>query len=472
MNYDFHLFGQFPGGYVQYPDDFTSSIFNNVDYRLDTESQMLVVRDGHMVYYNYYRRIGGSSNGVQNYLGMSICFNDVYCNKLSVLFDVFEQLVLKLAADDIILRQLKNGRLVANTSVLYDKVAEIDSLCAYIDKRFNELPAESIQTVPSLNYGIGAGLVKDLPVEYADMLIPDAITRSNRIRIKKDEAPILKIEEEETEQTSGYHDQEPSNETHKGYNPGSSDSESGKERRGKGGLIALFVVLAAALLLIFVPDWKNGGLFKEPAPPPVYVNGYEFVDLGLSVLWATKNVGASSKYEKGHYYAWGEYRPKSRYSHTNYKYCTDVTRFSKYVPYDKYEYSSYGYPDGKVKLENMDDAAYKNWGSPCRMPTKENFAELVNKCAHRWTTQNGVSGMLFTARTGNSIFFPAGGYFKSDEQRDYGLKGLYLCSDLYTEKPNSAYRFYINNDSQPGVLYSGRYYGYSVRAVVDRNAVR
>ena len=41
------------------------------------------------------------------------------------------------------------------------------------------------------------------------------------------------------------------------------------------------------------------------------VNGYEWVDLGLSVKWATNNVGADNPSDYGGYYAWGETRTKS-----------------------------------------------------------------------------------------------------------------------------------------------------------------
>lgn len=46
-------------------------------------------------------------------------------------------------------------------------------------------------------------------------------------------------------------------------------------------------------------------------------NGHGYVDLGLSVKWATCNVGASSPTGYGDYYAWGETTAKSDYSESN-----------------------------------------------------------------------------------------------------------------------------------------------------------
>lgn len=476
VNFDFRLFGSFPGGYIQYPDDYTSTIFNSEEYRLHAPSQLVIVRDGHMVYYNYYRQLSGSSsNGSPYYLGMSICLNDVYINKPSSVFDIFEQLFVNLAAGGRIIHQSNNGKYVAGTSVFYDKVDEIDQLVSSLDRLLDALPRDGIQEVPSLHYGIGVGMVKDLPFEYADMLLSDAITRSNKIRITKDiistPVPEPLAEPEPTEYTKqvplgGKEVAGPSYPASNPYTP---------VRTGpKGWVIALIIILIAVPLSVFLirellPDSGE----KSPRSKIVKVNGYEFVDLGLSVLWATRNIGAAAPYNQGNLYAWGEYVTKPRYSHNNYKYCISTSEFTKYVPLSRYDYSAYGNPDGREVLLPEDDAAYRNWGSPCRMPTRQEFLELVEKCSHQWTTQNGMNGMLFTARNGNSIFFPACGYSKSGEMRDYGENGIYLSSTLNVEKPNCAYRFYFDDENRAGAQYfTGRAYGYTIRAVVDRNKVK
>ena len=61
----------------------------------------------------------------------------------------------------------------------------------------------------------------------------------------------------------------------------------------------------------------------------------EYVDLGLSVKWATFNVGATSPEDYGDYYAWGETMPKDIYSWTNYKWCDGTqNNMTKYTATD------------------------------------------------------------------------------------------------------------------------------------------
>ncbi len=129
----------------------------------------------------------------------------------------------------------------------------------------------------------------------------------------------------------------------------------------------------------------------------------EAVDLGLSVKWATMNIGANSPEEYGDYFAWGETVPKSEYSSKTYKWCqgSDET-LTKYN-----DDSSRGIVDNKTTLEFDDDAARANWGGTWRMPTYHELAELESKCTWIWTSKNGVEGVEAKGPNGKSIFFPA-----------------------------------------------------------------
>ena len=130
-------------------------------------------------------------------------------------------------------------------------------------------------------------------------------------------------------------------------------------------------------------------------------NGHRYVDLGLSVKWATCNVGASEPEYYGDYFAWGETRPKGYYDWSNYKWCNGT--------YDNL--TKYCTIDNKTVLEAADDAARANWGGSWRMPTIEEWSELQHNCTWTWTGLNGISGYKVTADNGNSIFLPASGYF-------------------------------------------------------------
>lgn len=165
-------------------------------------------------------------------------------------------------------------------------------------------------------------------------------------------------------------------------------------------------------------------------------DGHEYVDLGLSVKWATCNVGASSPEEYGDYFAWGETVPKSDDSWTTYKWCegTDSTL-------TKYNINSdYGIVDDRTRLEMEDDAACANWGEKWRMPTDAEWSELMDNCISMWTIQNGVLGRKFVSKkNGNSIFLPTAGRWYEGSLVDARSHGYYWSSTLCTDAPDNAY---------------------------------
>lgn len=161
----------------------------------------------------------------------------------------------------------------------------------------------------------------------------------------------------------------------------------------------------------------------------------EAVDMGLSVMWASFNLGASKPEEYGNYYAWGETQTKSEYSEYTYKWLTlteGVFKVTKYCP--SYNRSSWGgagdNPDNKTVLDKEDDAAYVNLGGNWRMPTRAEMNALIENCAWTWTSLNGVNGMLVTASNGNSIFLPAAGSLFGTDLDNVGDQGHYMNTSL------------------------------------------
>lgn len=128
----------------------------------------------------------------------------------------------------------------------------------------------------------------------------------------------------------------------------------------------------------------------------------EMIDLGLSVKWASHNVGASSPEGFGGYYAWGETEEKSDYTEETYKYAVDSDG-DGFFNYDEYIYI------GSNISGTQYDVARVKWGGSWRMPTRDEIMELVKNCSRKWTTYNGVEGLLVTGPNGNSIFLPAAG---------------------------------------------------------------
>ena len=185
-------------------------------------------------------------------------------------------------------------------------------------------------------------------------------------------------------------------------------------------------------------------------------NGHEYVDLGLSVKWATCNVGATAPEEYGYYYAWGETEPKETYAWSTYFDTPDGgSTFTKYTT------------DGKTTLDPDDDAAATNWGDNWRMPADNEWMELRDSCTRTWTTMNGVNGYEIKSKiNGNSIFLPATGY-RSDDALSYeGTCGVYWSGTLDTSSPDNAWGIgFIQGYFER--LGSNRYYGRAVRPVYE-----
>ena len=195
------------------------------------------------------------------------------------------------------------------------------------------------------------------------------------------------------------------------------------------------------------------------------VNGHAYVDLGLpsGLLWATCNVGADNPEDYGGYFAWGETQPKDYYNWSTYQYCMgSETTMTKYCT--NADYGNNGFVDNLTTLLPEDDAATANWGSDWRMPTVEEWQELYNNTTCTWTTQNGVSGRLFTAANGNSLFLPAAGWRRNSSLYDAGSYGDYWSSSLYTDYPNDAWALDFYSDTSY-MDYFSRGGGFSVRAV-------
>ena len=195
-------------------------------------------------------------------------------------------------------------------------------------------------------------------------------------------------------------------------------------------------------------------------------NGHECVDLGLSVKWATMNVGANAPEEYGDYFAWGETEPKDYYDWDTYKWCNGSLRtLTKYCTD-----SNYGTVDNKTTLELADDAAHANWGGTWRMPTFDEIKELLSNCTWEWTTQNGVNGYKVTGPSGNSIFMPAAGTRWSDGIDNENSFGGYWSSSLYPRINGCAYLLLFRYDGSYEYEYNGSCGGRSVRAVCPLQA--
>lgn len=197
-------------------------------------------------------------------------------------------------------------------------------------------------------------------------------------------------------------------------------------------LKALSVLMFTALFAVSCtkPDDPNNDVNGENND--TLTVSHEFVDLGLpsGTLWATCNVGASSPEERGDYFAWGETITKDMYDWKQYKYAAygdDCFLLTKYCADSTCGFN--GFVDTLTVLEPIDDAVTANWGEGWRMPTKEEWAELLSNTTNTLTVQNGVEGRLFESANGNSLFLPNTGFYLDDEIICTTL-GIYWSSSL------------------------------------------
>ena len=186
------------------------------------------------------------------------------------------------------------------------------------------------------------------------------------------------------------------------------------------------------------------------------INGHEYVDLGLSVKWATCNVGAETPEAYGNHYAWGETSTKSNYSSSNCPtYGLTISQLQ-----------SQGYIDSEGNLNPQYDAAAANWGGDWRMPTEAEMRELIDNCTWTWTTQNGVNGYNVKGPNGNSIFLPAAGYRGGSSLGGAGGVGYYWSSAPHESNRDGAYGLYFGSYNLFMDFYY-RDYGLSVRPVLE-----
>ena len=211
---------------------------------------------------------------------------------------------------------------------------------------------------------------------------------------------------------------------------------NGDGQVGIGDIVAITNIMAGI---------DTGSSLPENVPA-----GVKAVDLGLpsGTLWANMNVGATYEEYYGSCFAWGDTQGYSgdgsdghQFNWATYKWEEDGHASSRYI-------NKYQVPDGTSKgcwysiggefigdnlttLLPADDAAAMNWGGKWRMPTKEDFEELIDNTTNEWTSKNGVLGMKFTSKkNSNSIFLPAAGECWGSTRSDARERGFYWSATL------------------------------------------
>ena len=186
-------------------------------------------------------------------------------------------------------------------------------------------------------------------------------------------------------------------------------------------------------------------------------NGHEYVDLGLpsGTLWATCNVGATSPEQAGLYFAFGETK-----GFTAEQVTSGVRTFNS---------ESYKASGISADLTLEQDAAHSYMGGKWRVPTKDEWRELIDNCNAVWTknyNRTGVAGRVFKSKAnGNTVFFPAAGYCYNSSVYGVGSYGDYWSASWIS----SSYAWYLYFNYNGQILScGGRCYGHPVRGVCKR----
>ena len=190
--------------------------------------------------------------------------------------------------------------------------------------------------------------------------------------------------------------------------------------------------------------------FSEYAEQTEPHDGKEFVDLGLpsGILWATSNLGAQRPEESGNYYAWGETTPNKSY-------------------YDAITYTD---PNVSNISGTEYDAAYTTSGGKYRIPTYDEFIELMNNCTWEYTQINSINGYKVIGMNGNSIFFPfvggkEDGYNVGYYENVYSGQGFYVSGTAFPYNSNYNWYLYMDTDPRFGMYGYNKTRGQTIRPV-------
>jgi len=166
MNYSVYIFGELSAGYTQYPEDSSSDVLKGLYRQCKAPTQIVVRRDGSMMYYCYIRKLDGSK-----YIGISISINGFYISAISGMFSLYEKTIEKMAKQGVFVHFAPNGTLTTSLKALKFETEEAEALIANIRQNFENLAAVP-KPLPRTDFSIAKDSVKDFSVsdDKADII--------------------------------------------------------------------------------------------------------------------------------------------------------------------------------------------------------------------------------------------------------------------------------------------------------------
>lgn len=159
MNVSVYLFGEFNGGYTQYPDDYSVSIFQQFSKKSKSTTQLTIHRDGNLMYYGYLRKLQQDK-----YIGLCVVLNALCLRQIDSLFSLFETTISNLVAKGALIQFDEAGEIVTSVEKLYLNREEIDLITESLRAGFNALEPHCT-ILPAVSYGTSKDSSKDFTID-------------------------------------------------------------------------------------------------------------------------------------------------------------------------------------------------------------------------------------------------------------------------------------------------------------------
>ena len=180
-----YFFGNLGNGLTQYPGDYSAAIFKEIVNQDENEEQIIVYRNGNLLYYCYLRRV---SEGHRT-LGICIAYDKV-CRRMDSLFAIFSTMYEDLVEKGIVLRINDKGKLVIDTTDLVAEMNELDAKCRILADKFLKTGFEAL---PPVDLGISKLLIARHSLEDNQNELLYAMSHYSHVYITRKDMELHRI---------------------------------------------------------------------------------------------------------------------------------------------------------------------------------------------------------------------------------------------------------------------------------------
>lgn len=159
MNISVYLFGDFGHGFIQYPNDYSKTIFETFRHNAQATTQIAIHRDEDLMYYGYLRMLENDK-----YIGLCTVVNGKVITDIDSLFTVYERAIETMVRNGYLIHFDDKGEITAKIDILYENKEEIDLITSILQESFNRLESSS-RPLPAVNYSIGSNSVASFSIQ-------------------------------------------------------------------------------------------------------------------------------------------------------------------------------------------------------------------------------------------------------------------------------------------------------------------